>query len=452
MTILTGIILCLSLSPGDQTLITRSGEKYTGSVTAQNDVYIVRTRSGTRKIPAAQVGCVFTEVREAAILADDRFYEARKLWEDARKLREDDPARNEKLKLAVEIAQGSAEIYRLLEPHFPGQEYAYLGKNVQKIMQFVRLCREVTTSDVAGAPRQNPSKIVPLAGGNFAFPAPPPPPRPWIFEEELGPGQGAIARDLGDPDSRTRLEAVRRLTHPPAPDHLPVLARLFENETDEKIRRVLTEGLGLMDPAATLKFLGGLKRSPDPSKRAVLFGILRSSVDRSACDFLAEWLAESPPAEDGDRAEFATSFRRLRAFAASALNGALSRTKDPRVRTEIIKQMGVRGDKAFAQALVDSIPTHGAEAAVALLKIGKPALPTLITGARSPKPEMRRVCGGLCRKITGTPHTNVDRFDQWWSQNKRAVADEEKARASEDGTVGPEQFADYSLPLDGLID
>ncbi len=449
-------LLLLLLPPGDSVLITTRGEKLTGKASREGDAWVVQTASGVRRIPAAEVGAVFGDVSEPVRQADARFKEAKELFEESRRLPDADPLRNRKLLAAIERAQSAAAVYRLLEPHYRGEAFAFLGKNVQVMMQFIRLCRSDATSDLAGpAPPALPGPI-PLLAATFERTVPEEAARPWVHAGDLGPGQEELARDLENPDDARRLDALRRLVRPPAPDRLPDFLRLLEREKSPGIVKALAEALPLFDAAGSLKSLGWARREPDPVKRGAVLAIARSSWDRAGFDFVVEWFVESPPATHADRAAFASAFRQYRAFAVPQLRELLVRHKSPKLQVEALRQMGALGDKALAPMLVQAIPAYPRDAVASLLKVGKPGLPVIIEGARSNDPDTKRTCIALCRKITGVRQINLDHFEKWYLAHRKEVQEEEAARLEEAARagfdVGPEEFAAYDLRLDALLD
>ncbi len=453
-TLLASLLLTLLPHPGDQTLITRSGERHRGTITRTGDIWVVDAARGSLRFPASQVACVFEDVHEVTLKADQRFGEAKRLYTEAEGLDDRNPARNQKLRLAIEVAQGAAEIYRLLEPHFPGEEHAFMGRNIQLMMQFVRLCRGAASSDIADAAVGVRPEAVALEERAFRFQPPPAPERPWVFGGEFGPGQAAVAEKLRSADAAARLEAVNRLLHPPAPAQLPAVFRLLETETSAEVVQAISDALGFFDTGPVVKSLGWVKREPDPQKRAIAFTALRQAGDKAAGEFLASWLTEAPPPEDADRAQFASAFQHLRATSSPPLLQALTKQKSPKVQSEILKQMGAVGDKAFAPILVKAIPSHTRDAVVSLLKIGKPGLQPVIEGCRSPEQETRKWCTWLCRKITGIEGFNAVRFEQWWVQNRKTVQDEENAwwvqQAAGGFPVDPASFQSYLMTLEEL--
>src|SRR5579864_7693344 len=106
----TGIALLASLLlllGGESVLITKKGEKYEGPISKAGGEYVIQTVTGPRRIPEAEVGIVFENLLEVMQRADDRFREAKRLFEEAKAMDEANPVRNQKLALAIEIAQGS---------------------------------------------------------------------------------------------------------------------------------------------------------------------------------------------------------------------------------------------------------------------------------------------------------------------------------------------------------
>jgi len=291
----TALLAALLLLAGDgNVLLTRKGEKFEGTVSREGADYVVQTVTGPRRIPEADVALVFDNLREVLQKADDRFREAKRLFEEAKAMDEANPVRNQKLSLAVEIAQGSVATYQLLQPHYGNSSGGVIPSTIQVMMQFIRICRGAATSDVSVAGGAGKSGVVALDDAVFAFTPPPRTDRAWALADELGPGLVAAAQDLGHPDATRRLEAVRRLTHPPSALHLPALLKLLEAEKDPAVLQALSEGLAFMDSGALLKSLGWVKKEPDAARRALVFSIVRAAGDRPAFDFLLDWFEDAP--------------------------------------------------------------------------------------------------------------------------------------------------------------
>src|SRR4029453_208515 len=104
--------------------------------------------TGPRRIPETEVALTFESLREVTQRADERFKEAKRLYEEASQLDEANPVRNQKLSLAVEVAQGAVGTYQLLQPHYSGPSHAGIPGSIQVMMQFIRLCRGAATTDV----------------------------------------------------------------------------------------------------------------------------------------------------------------------------------------------------------------------------------------------------------------------------------------------------------------
>jgi hypothetical protein len=439
------LLAALSLPPGDQTLVTRKGESFTGKVTRNGDDWFVETLSGLRRFPSADVACVFERIQEAFAQADARFAEAKKLFEAAEKLDVRNAARNPKLLAAIDLAQGASNLYRLVEPHARPDEKAAISRQLQVIQQFLRLGRGAATSDLAGDAAPLRPALIPLADPVFEVEAAAAPARPWVLSEEFGPGLAAWARDLEDPDESKRLAAVRVLSHPPSAAHLPGLLRLLETEKDPAVVRAVAETLAFQDPGPLLKSLGGTRKEADHLRRTLLFSLARSAGDRASFDFVLDWFVESPPANHADRAQFASAFRQFHAWSVPQLRELLTRQRNPKLQAEILKQMGVVGDKAFAPLLIKAIPAYTRESVTAILKLGKPALPYVIEGARSDQQDTRKICNWLCRRITGVQGINLDHFEKWWAAHRKEVLDDEKAWREEQARKGfPVDAGDFA--------
>src|SRR6185436_11643614 len=204
------------LLAGDTVLITKKGEKFEGPVTRDGGAYVVQTITGPRRFPEAEVGLTFENLRDVIQRADDRFREAKRLYEEASQLDESNPVRNQKPTLAIEVAQGAVATYQHLQPHYTGPSFSSIPGSIQVMMQFVRLCRGAATTDVVvGGGARTPGIV--LEEPAFTFTPPAAAQRPWVVAEDLGPGLGAALQELSNPAPERRLDAVKRLTHPPSP-------------------------------------------------------------------------------------------------------------------------------------------------------------------------------------------------------------------------------------------
>ncbi len=448
-------LLAAALLQADAVLITRSGERLRGSVSREGADYVVLTAAGPRRIPAAEAGVLFEEIRTPIARSDERFKEAKRIFEEAAKLDEAHPLRNPKIQQAIETAQGAVQVLQLLEPHYGG-EHPALGRNIQLMMQFIRLCRGAATSDRAGAPAPAKPALVPLLDPQFAFDAPPGrEPGRKSFDGELGPGLQELAEGLSDPDEARRAEALGALIHPPSPLHADALLKLLETEQSPALLRVLGEGLAWMDPAVVLKSLGWWRKETDPVRRGVALGLARAQGGRAAFDFIFDGFSEAPPATHPDRALFASAFRQYRAWAIQALKDLLTKNRNPKLQIEIIRQLGVIGDKAAGPMLLKTLDAYPKDSAASLLKLGKPALPTIVEGAKSNDHETKRICLHFCRRLTGVQGINLTHFEAWWKSNGRQVVEDERLHWEEQARKGfavePSAFAVYDLPMESIV-
>jgi hypothetical protein len=379
--------------PGDRTLITREGDKFTGGIAREGDVYRIETLTGEQRIPAGRVVCIFSDLREAVRRTQTNFAEAKKLYEEALPMPEENPDRSYKLHYAIDIALHAAELCRGVEPYLDFEDQPPMERNAQAMMQFVRLCREAAYSERTGsASRPRP---VELHAPEFEHPPLP----SWAIRGDLGPGLEARARDLSHPDPAVRSAAIRSLTRPPSPAHLTALLQRLGEEPDTSVRQALTEGMSRFSPAALLKAAEGVRNEKDPALRAAVFDLLGFMEDPGAADLVLRCFLGSLPKDDAERAMYATAFRRLRLHAIPRLNELLSRPQEPAVRTELVRQLGAVGDATSAPALVRAIPACPHDAAAALLKLGRPALPAVLEGASSIDTRIREACTRLSASL-----------------------------------------------------
>jgi len=289
----------------------------------------------------------------------------------------------------------------------------------------------------------------------FAFTPPAAADRPWMVPGDLGPGLGATMQELSNSLAERRLEAVKRLTHPPSPLHLSALLKLLEAEREPVVLRALSDGLGFMDSAAVLKSLGWARKETDAPRRAAAFAILHAVGDRAAFEFAIGWFEDAPPGTHHDRAEFASIFRRFHAQAVPQLKELLTRNRGARIQAEKVRQLGAIGDKTAGPMLLKTIGAYTKDSAVSLLKLGKPAIPTLIEGARSTDNDTHRICLHFLRKLTGINQINLVHFETWWAANRKTVQDDEKTwwdeQANKGWAVDPGLFSTYDLSLERIV-
>lgn len=420
-------LLPVLLQTGDRTVLTWEGTAYTGRVHAEGDLWVVRTLGGIHRLPADDVACVFDSPREPVRRAESDFEDAKRLYEQAKDLPDRDPVRNRKLQAAVQTAQRAARVLRLMDAHLPAADRNGTARTVQKMMLFMRLCRGGMSSERAAGPAApEPDRPVPLAEVHFGFEPPETAPGPGDpAPVEFGPGQGALAAALEHPDPERRAGAVTRLTHPPAPLQVPALLDLLERESDPRVLEALSEGLGLIDAAAHLDRLAAVWKEAGPRKRSIVLALARTARPDRALDVLVEWFTESPPEEDAERARFAGSFRALRDGAGGRLKTALNRTRDRKLQRELLMQLAALRDPDLAPALVKAIPAFPSVAVNGLLLIGRPAIPAILKGFSTADQDVRKWSSWLCQQLTGIRRINASHFEEWWTKNRRKVADEE---------------------------
>src|SRR6185295_7045429 len=197
------LLACVAAA-GDAVLITRKGEKFEGPVTREDGMVTVQTVTGPRRFPEAEVALTYENLRDVLQKADERFAEAKRLYEEASKLEEANPARNQKLSLAIEVAQGAVATYQILQPHYSGPSHSGIPGSIQVMMQFIRLCRGAATTDVVVGSAAKTTGIV-LEEPAFTFMPPAAGQRPWVVTDELGPGLGAAMQDLSNSVAERRL-------------------------------------------------------------------------------------------------------------------------------------------------------------------------------------------------------------------------------------------------------
>ena len=435
MASVAALILCLTLAPGDQTLLTWEGGKAVGTVTLSADTYVVKSASGVRRFAITEVACVYRRPSELPVRADSWFSEAQRLFKEAKPMEESNPIRNRKARLAIERAQGAANLYRLAAPLVAGG-LPEAGSKVKQMLQFIKACRGLVSSDRAGATTEAVPEITPLAATDFKYDPAKAGAASWAYTVALGPGQNAIAEDLVNAVVAKRLAAVQRLVHPPSPRHLSTLIKILEIESDPSVIKALGDGLGTMDATPYIKNLEWAKQTTDPVKRSVVFTLVRSASPKEALAFLVDWFGKMPPSTKAERAAFGAAFREFREKAVPKIKALVQKTKSPSVRKELFVQMGLIGDPAFAPALIKALSVHTREALAALWTIGKPAMPAAIGSMRAGDPVIKKYSIWLVRAWT-----RIDRFDpvpyqKWWVQNHREVEAGQEERWTRQAAAG----------------
>lgn len=429
------LLALLLWTPDDLTVLTRDGKTRSGKVVQEGAVTRIDTPLGPERVPASEVVAVFRAPAEAAAQAEEKFRVAKAAYAAAEALDVANPARQDKLHLAIEQAQAASAVYRALEPRYGSDASLHLARHIQVVQQFIRLCRGTSTSELAG-PATARGPLIPLIPTEFKGPeAAEESARPWVLSTPLAPGLGERAKDLENPDLARRLDAVKALLHPPAPEQLPALLKLLEAETDPGVIQALGEGLRPLDPGPLLRSLGWARKAASVPKQEIVIALARAAGDRAAFDFVAAWFLENPPDKPAQRAVFGDAFRQFQAWSVPWLKESLTKQRQPRQQTEILRQMGVLGDKAFGVLLVKALPAYPRDASVALQKVGKPAVPFLMEGARSGDPDLKQPSLALLRRLTGVNGINLTHFEKWWEENRKAVIEAESAGRSEPVTA-----------------
>jgi hypothetical protein len=451
-----GLLALLLVLPAaaDQVVLTRDGKRYIGRVTTSGSTVIVEGLAGRSEIPAEKVACIFTDPKQAVSRADGLVAQAKKVFEAARNLPGRDPERNPQLQSAIEILTQARDIYEALSRHYEGEPWAFLSKSLQAAMQFMRIIRDQKGSDIATSAAAEPPSIVPLASGDYAFSPPQPKERRFAVEGDLGPGQVALLKGLAAEAPNQRAEAIRRLASPPAPHALPDLLALLEKESHDEVLKVLGEALVIFDLSSITKSLGWAKKFPEPRKRIFLTALLKASGDKAAAEFLVDWIVETPPGDDRVRAAICSALRKFRDAAGKEIKDALTKSKDRRVQVELLKQLGVMGDKRNAPLLVAAIGNYRTTAVVGLIHLGKPALPRLIEGVGMGDADQKKFCQFAARVVTGTQGNSSVEFTNWYNQNRKQIDAEEEAfwaeQAEKDYPVDPRSFNEYERAPQGM--
>ena len=126
------------------------------------------------------------------------------------------------------------------------------------------------------------------------------------------------------------------------------------------------------------------------------------------------------------------------------LRELLTKHRQPKLQIEILRQMGVVGDKAFGGLLVKALPAYPRDASIALRKLGKTGVPFLMEGARSTEPGLRQPCLALLRAVTGVTGINMGHFEKWWDENRKTVLEEEAATRAD--VVTAADFEAFETP------
>jgi hypothetical protein len=445
----------LLLSVADHTLLTRDGRRLHGRVSVSGQTVVVEGASGRVEIPAERVLVVYGQPKEAVSRADALYAQAKRAFEDAKALPERDARRNERLQAAIDILSLARDIYEALTRYHDGEDWAFLSKSLSNAMQLMRLCRDQKGSELAVEAATAPERV-PLVSGDYAFQAPPSRLGPRVeLKDDLGAGSLAAVRQLEADDPRARVEAARRLASPPAPHAVPAILARLERETHDEVLKTLVETLALFDLSAAPKSMGWVRKVSGGPKRVLLTALLKHIGDRGACELLVEWLVETPPQDDRVRAAICSAFRKMRETAHKELRDAMARTKDRRAQGEILKQMGVMGDKRNAATLLQSLPGFKTHAVVGLIDLGGPAIPKVCEGIRSADADYKKYCTYVARRVTGLDRQNAADFEQWYQTSRKSLEEAEEAfwaeQAAKDYPVDPRSFNPYERRIEEII-
>ncbi len=439
-----------------QTVLTRDGRRLVGEVTHEGDATIVKTESATIRLQSADVLIVFSDPKEACARAARRLEDAKKLYEEARVLNDRDPVRVDKLLIALDILADARDISQNVAKFYPSKEYEAAGETLGLTLQLMRLCRDARGSDrVVGESGLGKTTQVPLEHGEYRLEPPPPRERPWTDASELGAGHTGALKLLDKEEAQVRIEALKKLSSPPAPYAIAPVIALLEREKNEDVLKAIQEFFDAHAFAPKPKQLAWAKKETHSKRRQIAIDLLKRAGDKAACEFLAEWLAESPPTDHPTRARFCSAFRKMREFAVVELKEVLLKSRDRQAQIEAIKQIGMLRDRRLASVLTQAMAAYPAQTIVALERLGRESIPECLRMMRGGTPDQRKYCLHVGRRVSELDVYGPSPIEDWFLKNMKDFADDEakwwKDQAEKDYPVDPGDFKGFDRKLEDVL-
>lgn len=462
MRLLAAVVLLLALGVStDKTVVTRDGKVHEGTVTREGTDVLVTTAKGTVRLPATSVVSIFTTWPEARRLADARFGEATKLFEEASAKSERDALRRRQLIVSLDICAETRDLLELLEKRAPGAERDALAALKLKLFQFMRTLR-----DAKGATAQADGLAdalidpVKLQGLGLTIEALPEGERATEITDDLGPGQGSALKELASEEAGVRAAAAGKLISPPAPHALAALAKAMQVEKDKDALAAIVLAVARLDVGRRLKTdFAWAHADEDTARRYAVIALARRLPSRTACDFLGDCFRTSPPSDNRMRATFASAFRKLRPASIEELRETFTKSKSRDVQLEALRQLGMMRDRLALPTIklaLGASRDHLQVAFNAIERTGGVAIPLVMEMMGDGNDEIRRFARLLAQRITREEIDGVSELQKWFAQYRRHIDDDEKdfwkAQEERDFPVGPDEFLIFDRKLPNMKD
>jgi hypothetical protein len=444
-------------------LVLHDGKLIEGDLTEQGDVWQVKTKYGALTVAKADVKKILKDPSESVAEAESLRKQARRHFDEAQATAEPSD-RNRRLDSGLELLDQSLKIYTETREIFWGSAYNHLDKAITTLIQEMRLYRDKKVSQSAAALL----KPQPPDAGKPPAPAPAPEAKPAaggtpVVAAVLVPVAPPAAvldkpqEALGSPDAQVRRRALAAVIAMPKTQEIAkALGERLTKETEADLLAALTSHATAFDPPTALQILSraGEAVAPEPRRAAVL------AVKRLDGEGPANWLISTflLKNETSLLPEVTSALKKMEKASLPILNRHAARIRDLEVRKLLLKVIGVIADPSSASFFVGLTVTAELKPipAVALLKIGRPAIPALIRGLGG-TPEQRNICGALLRKLTRLPWNAAQAWiwSHWWSDHsaevEAALRRKDQLDAEHDWPVTIKDFQDYDQSLDDVL-
>jgi hypothetical protein len=394
---------------------------------------------------------------EARRQCEARLEQATKLFEEASAKPDRDALKRRLLIVTLDICHETRDLLEILEKRSPVAERDPLAGVKGRLFQFMRLVRDAKGA-TAGVedPSEKAPEAVPLERLNLTFESLPEGVQRIEITDDLGPGQEAAVAGLQSAEAAHRIQSARALISPPAPHALAALAKAMRVEKDKDALGAMVEALARLDVGSRLKTdFAWAAAEEDLARRYAIIALARRLPAAPACDLLGSCLRAKPPHDVRMRAVFASAFRKHRSRAVEELRETMLKSKDPEVRLEAVRQLGMLRDAGALQCF--KVAMGGSRDLMtvsfnAIEKTGGVAIPLVMELLGGGNDEVRRLARILAQRITREEIDGVSELQKWYAQYKRHIDDDEKLfwkeQEENDFPVFPDElkFFDRKLP------
>ncbi len=150
-------LLAPALPAAADVVFLKGGQRIEGEVEQKDSSLVLKTEFATLTIPKEDVAKIVRDVVAFMAEAETLHLQARKMFEEALKIENDNKAANAKLKDAVELLKKAAGLYNEARETYTGDKYADLDKAAVKLFQEMRIYRDKMHSEIAALPPPKPA-------------------------------------------------------------------------------------------------------------------------------------------------------------------------------------------------------------------------------------------------------------------------------------------------------